>query len=559
MIDNTFDREFSLKIQLKAARRKIAAFRSGDMYKRMEESYQKQLQLRSRLINRLRKELAQAHLETIRVRNLWWDVLVDAQDEWDKKEARLKVEKSSESKRAWRAEHKCDEKDEEIKKWRTKYYDTAQQLEEAEGKIQKLLAQINRDYENSSIPSSKSRKHKKISNNREKTGRSPGAQPGHPGHRRKKQVPTQPPILLPPPAEVADNPDYKKTGRTIVKQLVGIRMMLVVREYHAAVYYNSKTGERTHAAFPEGVVNDVNYDGSIRAFLFLLNNDCCTSIDKSRKFLSDLTGGKLSISKGMINALGRQFADKTRADLRKVFNDMMLSPVMHVDCTNAKVNGRSAYVFICATPDGKGLYFAREAKGHQGVKGTVAEDYQGILVHDHESTFYKYGSDHQECLAHVLRYLKNSMENEPDRLWNKDMWELIREIIHYRNVLPEGREPDVQKVIEYETRYDRILNGAMEEYKDIPPSDYYRDGYNLAKRMKDLKRNHLLFLHDIRVPTTNNEAERHLRSYKRKQTQAMTFRSKESVENLCECMSMLALMRLKDEANLFSRVSGIFG
>ena len=40
-------------------------------------------------------------------------------------------------------------------------------------------AQINRDYENSSIPSSKAVRRKKITNNREKTGRRPGGQPGH--------------------------------------------------------------------------------------------------------------------------------------------------------------------------------------------------------------------------------------------------------------------------------------------------------------------------------------------------------------------------------------------
>ena len=85
--------------------------------------------------------------------------------------------------------------------------------------------------------------------------------------------------------------------------MVSIRMVLNVTEYHADVYYNSHTGERAHAAFPDGVIDDVNYDGSIRAFLFLLNNDCCTSIDKSRAFLSDLTGGKLNISKGMISRL----------------------------------------------------------------------------------------------------------------------------------------------------------------------------------------------------------------------------------------------------------------
>ena len=78
---------------------------------------------------------------------------------------------------------------------------------------------------------------------------------------------------------------------------------------------------------------------------------------------------------------------------------MLLSPVMHVDCTNARVNGKSTQVFVCAIPEGKALYFAREKKGHEGVKGTVAEDYQGILVHDHERTFYSYGSGHQECLA----------------------------------------------------------------------------------------------------------------------------------------------------------------
>lgn len=109
-----------------------------------------------------------------------------------------------------------------------------------------------------------------------------------------------------------EDPDFKKTSKTIVKQLVNIRMVLEVTEYHADVYYNSKTGERVHAEFPAGVVDDVNYGGSVKGFLFLLNNDCCTSIDKSRKFLSDLTDGRLNISKGMVNKLSREFAKKNR-------------------------------------------------------------------------------------------------------------------------------------------------------------------------------------------------------------------------------------------------------
>lgn len=146
---------------------------------------------------------------------------------------------------------------------------------------------------------------------------------------------------------------------------------------------------------------------------------------KNRAFLSDLTGGKLNVSKGMISRLNREFALKTEPERRSAYADMLLSPVMHTNCTNARENGKSCQVYVCATPDGKALYFAREKKGHEGVKGTVTEDYQGILILVHDITFYNYGSDHQECLAHVLRYLKASMENEPDCTWNKKIHALV--------------------------------------------------------------------------------------------------------------------------------------
>ena len=99
---------------------------------------------------------------------------------------------------------------------------------------------------------------------------------------------------------------------------------------------------------------------------------------------------------------------------------------------------KNAYVFVCAAPDGKAMYFSRRKKGHEGVKGTPVEDYLGIPVHDHEKTFYNYGAEHQECLAHVLRYLKESIADEGDRT---------------------------------------ILRKAKEEYEYIPASEYYKDGY----------------------------------------------------------------------------------
>ena len=156
---------------------------------------------------------------------------------------------------------------------------------------------------------------------------------------------------------------------------------------------------------------------------------------------------------------------------------------------NSRENGKGCYVYICATPDGKALYFARAKKGHEGVKGTVAEDYQGILVHDHDITFYSYGTDHQECLAHVLQYLKGSMDNEPGRAWNKEMHGLIQEMIHFRNETLLSCNLDPEKISGFEERYLKILETARKEYEDIPANAYYKDGYNLFLRMEKYMQN----------------------------------------------------------------------
>ena len=555
-MDNLIDIN-TYQCRIKALQKQVEAFESGEKYKLLSELRLTDARNYESKIHELELKLADAHKETITVRNNWLKTLDDI-DKEHLREVNYLVSKNAQTeKRALSAERKLYKVLDELAATNERFNQLSQEFEDLLDRNAKLLAQLNHDYENSSIPSSKSIKNKKISNSREKTDRKPGAQPGHKHHGRKKQEPTEI-IKLNPPQEVIENPDFRKTTREIVKQLVGLRLFIDVKEYHADIYYNSHTNEYIHAPFPDGVKDDVNYDGSIKAFLYLLNNDCNVSIDKARKFLCELSGGKLEISKGMINNLSKAFSDKSQAEIQETFSKMLAAPVMNTDCTNAKVNGNSAYVFVCAVPEGNALYFAREKKGHEGVKGTVTEDYQGILVHDHESTFYKYGTNHQECLAHVLRYLKDSMENEKELTWNEKMRSLLQEILHYRNKVPDGENPDPKQVAEYERRYSEILELARKEYENNPPGKYYRDGFNLYKRMDEYKSNHLLFLHDMRVPATNNLSERLLRVFKRKQAQATVFRSQDSIGYLCDGMSMLNLIRLRDNTNMFEEVSKIF-
>lgn len=373
---NSFETITVLQYRLKAAQEELAAFQSGEKYIRMEKQHLTQVRALERRIVKLEAAVAKEHSHAITIRNQWFEIFEQLQKECNRMVAEAVKKADMMEKRAIRAEKQRDTALEKVTSQRRELYKVKTELDDEKQKVQKLTAQINRNYENSSIPSSKSIARKKISNSREKTGRKPGGQPGHRGHCRKKLTSTRE-IYLPAPEEVLHDPDFKKTSKTITKQKIDISVEVHVTEYHADVYYNSKTGERIHAPFPQGVIDDVNYGGNLRAFLFLLNNDCCTSIDKNRRFLSDLTDGKINISKGMINNLCRSFAQKTESQRKEIFCDMLLSPVMHTDCTNARVNGESSYVFVCAVPDGGVLYFARGKKGHDGIKGTVVEYYQG--------------------------------------------------------------------------------------------------------------------------------------------------------------------------------------
>ena len=547
-----------LQYQVKGLSAQLEAFRSGSKFQQMNADFRALERTLDRERKKFQAELSRAHAEAIDVRNKWFQVFEDMEKEHADQLADRDREIARLRKRILEAERQRDAALDKVAEQRLELYKVKTQLEEEKGKNLHLRAQINRDSENSSIPSSLKPNRRPVQNSRECSGRKPGGQPGHAGHGRQRQAPTRPVVKLPVPREALDDPDFRKTDRTITKQMVSLRVSLDVTEYAADVYYNSKTGERIHAAFPKGVVNDVNYDGTIRAFLFLLTDHCNVSIDRAKEFLKDITDGRLKISKGMVSSLRREFARKTEAEKKKTFADLLLKPVLHTDCTNASVNGKPAYVFVCISPDGTVQYYARENKGHKGVAGTPIEDYQGILVHDHEMTFYKYGSDHQECNAHILRYLKDSIQNEPDRTWSTQMRSLVQEMIHYRNSLGEDEEPDAMKVKEFEDRYRKVLKTAEDEYTDVPPNEYYREGYNLYKRMVRFMHSHLLFLHDKNLPANNNVSERCLRSYKRKQKQVITLRSFTSLEDICQNMGTLQMLRDSEEENLFNSVAGIF-
>jgi hypothetical protein len=541
----------TLQCRLKTLTEQLRKFKNGEKYLSIQREFQKMLDIKDGIIRALEKRLADANAALVTMRENWMQVYEDLRKEFSKEAAAYETRIKKLFDRAIKAESKVDELLDVNRELLHELYAAKTELEEEKEKRGRLVIQLNRSHENSSVPSSQKPNRKKIANSREKTDKKQGAQPGH---GRKRQEPDETIALSCP--DYMNDPEYYLTGKIIKKQLVNIVVTPHTVEYYAVEFRHRKTGTRVHAEFPDGVVNDVNYGGSIKALAFLLNTQYNVSLDNTAALISELTDGKIEISRGMINGLTKEFSLRTEKEQLEIFSKLLISSNMGADFTSVKLNGKQAQVLVCGNESAH-LFYAREKKGHYGVKGTLLEHYQGILMHDHDITFYKYGKLHQECLVHILRYLVGSMENEKNRTWNKRMWELIREMIHHRNSLPDEEDIEPTKARDFETRYIEILEAAQSEYDDEPASKYYMDGFNLQKRLYEYKDSYLLFLHDSSVPTNNNLCERLLRQLKRKLRQMMTFRSFESLEYYCISLGLLGMLR-RENKNLYRSVSEIF-
>ena len=177
---DTYD-HITLMCRLKAAQRRNKELESGERYIQLKELHQKEYNVYEYKIEKLKKELADAHKETIRVRNYWLQVLEDMLRKFEKAQQRSAQELRKMEIRALNAEKQRDDARDKAAVFRHQFYEAASRLEEEQGKNLKLQAQINRDYENSSIPSSKAVRRKKITNNRKKQAEDQAGSPATKG------------------------------------------------------------------------------------------------------------------------------------------------------------------------------------------------------------------------------------------------------------------------------------------------------------------------------------------------------------------------------------------
>ena len=543
------------KLHLKEER--IAALESGEEYTRMQEKCRQELAYQDRIIRELRRIIAEKDRQITENRKNWEQVHDDIIEE-HKKELAVKDRVIAEKeKKILELEQALEAEKGKANEAKKETYAVKTELADTQEKLAALQAQMDKDYTNSSKSSSQSPDHKTIHNSREKSGQKPGAQPGHEHHGRKRQKNPHE-VILPVPKKVQENPSrYELTGKEVRKQLISTKLVVIATDFVAKEYRDILTGETFHAEFPAGIVDDVEYDASVKAMAFMLNNECNVSIGKTRQFLFDASRGLLDISTGAICNFSREFSAKSKEEREEIKRQILASGVIHADFTFGRKQGNMSSVLILT--DEKAVdYTSVSAKGNAGVHEGELDTYSGVLVSDHEAAFVNLDCDHQECDAHTLRYAIGSVENEPGLEWNRKFVDWVRRAIkHWHAYGPDSLE---QWKTESETliqEFLSILELARSEYEYDPPSKYNKEGFNLYKRMEESPDDYVRFLRDPSVPPTNNAAEQKGRVYKRKARQVMSFRGAHGEEYYCDALTILETARMQG-LNVYDEVTGIF-
>ncbi|MFI3308061.1 MAG: transposase [Mycoplasmatota bacterium] len=417
-------------------------------------------------------------------------------------------------------------------------------------------SKTNKNSSNSSKPSSTDGFTKVNQNNREKSENKIGGQYGHEG--RCAPVVENPDLVINCflDSNTPNFDEFEVTEEFKIKQEIDICIKRYVTEYREYKYINKVTGEVIYAKNKKGITSRVEYGTTIKAFSLLLNDYGNVSIDKTNTLISLFTNNQIKMSNGTIQNFKVEFSNKVEKDYNDMLSELLKQKHLCIDHTSIDVLGKLNNILFMGNENIK-VYAAVETKGIEDVKPFL-ENYSKTLVHDHAAVFRKFGLNHQECLAHILRNLKGIFENLKYN-WSKEMRTFLQSLIHDRNEMMKKGKTMFSKtyISKSQAKYKSICKRGHKEMLNIKENKYNKDGFNMLRMLINFKENIMLFTTDFSIPHTSNLAERSIRISKTKMKISGQFYSLENAKMYAKLLTIIETIKTKKE-NILEGLKNIF-
>ena len=388
----------------------------------------------------------------------------------------------------------------------------------------------------------KKEKKKRTKSRRKKSDRKSGGQAGHKGT-TLNQVEN--------PDQIVDHtPDQcQECSATLSKSdIVGSSSRqvfdipkpppLFVTEHRAHTCQCKGCGAKVRAAFPDGVNAPVQYGNEIASLVAYLQTTQCLPDHRTAMLLSEWWD--IKFSSGTVAKLTARKAQEFRETHTHLYDKLSSEQVAvkHLDETGIRVAGRLEWLHILCS-----RLLSHLRLGER--RGDIPRDLVGTVMHDCLPVYFTLENvRHGVCNQHLLRELTAAHEIDGES-WAAEMESILYD---GRDLAEAARSAgqdavDPVAIAEIVRRYEACWRKAIKYHEGLPPLPRLsnsnkgpkkrRTAHNLALRFQKYKDMVLLFLHDLSVPFTNNEAEQGLRMPKVREKISGCFRTKKGIENYC--------------------------
>jgi len=117
----------------------------------------------------------------------------------------------------------------------------------------------------------------------------------------------------------------------------------------------------------------------------------------------------LSVTPATVFDITRRVSDWLRPAYEKIMGQIRGSPVVYVDETGEKVDGRKYWLW-CFTTDLDTLVVVRKTRGKKVIEEVLGKQFQGTIVCDGWRSYPSFTSKIQRCWSHLLREAKYCAE-----------------------------------------------------------------------------------------------------------------------------------------------------
>ncbi len=428
-----------------------------------------------------------------------------------------------------------------------------EQLAQAHARIKDLEDRLAQDSRTSSKPPSSDGLARLPRRARRPSGKRPGGQAGHPGHTLS--------MMEQPDAVVRHRPAVCSQCRADLSAVPGSvaerrqvldvpEIRLLCQEHQIEAICCPACHITNLGSFPAAVSAPVQYGPHLQALAVYLHQGQLLPTARTCEALAALCG--CQIAEGTLIEWSDLAAERLAPTVERIADLIAASRLQHADETGIRVYGMLHWQHVNCT------CFLTHLAWHAS-RGREAMDEIGVWprfggrgMHDRFASYDAYGCAHSICGAHLLRDCAGVAQQEQQE-WATQMQDFLLDLhdaCQQWRLLHLTSVPAIERN-DWVARYFEILAAG---YAAQPPPLASSAGARTGRRKQSKAKNLLdallgraeqvlALLDDLRIPFTNNQAERDLRWAKVQQKISGTFRSATGATAFCRIRSYLSTMQ----------------